>query len=232
MASRITDVLRGTLYLLASFPLGVAYFVFVVAGVSLGGSLLILVVGVFVLAGTASVARRLAVADARFAAWLFDTPAPSLYLRPAHGGLFETSLVELTSLASYRALAYLLARFVVGVGGFVVVVTWLTLSGSLLATPLLYDDPDVTVTIAFYTVETLPVALVLAGIGVVVAMVGAVVVAAIGRAAARGSTLLLTFPDSVETRSDADSTTGPESASDEGIDGDEGAVTDGERQRE
>lgn len=224
MASRLTDVLRGTLYLLASFPLGVAYFALVVAGVALGVSLLIVVVGVFVLAGTAALARRLAVADAAFATWLFDTPEPTLDVRDAHGDYFETALVELTALASYRALAYLLARFVVGVGGFVVVVTWLALSGSLLATPLLYDDPEWSVTIGTYTVETLSVALALGAVGVVVAVLGALVVSAIGRAAARGSALLLTFPDGGRA-SDAST-----ADSGEAVDGDEGAVTDGERE--
>lgn len=222
MPSRIADAARGTLYLLVSFPLGTVYFVLVVAGVSIGVTLLVFVVGVFVLAGTASLARRVAAADAAFAAWLFDTPAPALDGRRKHGDLLETALGELTAPASYRALAYLLSRFVVGIGGFVVVVTWLALAGTLLATPLLYDDPEFTVTVGFHTVETLPVALALAAVGLVVAVLGGVVVAAIGRAAARGSALLLTFPGS----SDRDSAADQGSDSGEGVDGDEGAVTD------
>lgn len=228
MASRIVDVLRGTIYLLASFPLGVAYFVFLVAGVALGVSLLVVVVGVFVLGGTAALSRRLAVADAAFAAWLFDTPSPTLGVKSAHGDYFETALVELTSLASYRALAYLLARFVVGVGGFVVVVTWLALAGSLLATPLLYDEPSWTVTVGPYVVETLPVALALGAVGAAVAVLGALVVSAIGRAAARGSTLLLTFPDGGADSEPQENG----SASEEAVYGDEGAVTEGEREGE
>jgi hypothetical protein len=228
MASRIADLLRGTLYLLASFPLGVAYFVFVVAGVSIGLSLLVVVVGVFVLAGTTALARRLAVADAAFATWLFDTPEPTLDVRGVHGDYFETALVELTSLASYRALAYLLARFVVGVGGFVVVVTWLALAASLLATPLLYDEPRWTVTVGPYVVETLPVALALGAVGAAVAALGALVVSAIGRAAARGSTLLLTFPDGGADSEPQEN----RPASEEAVHGDEGAVTDGEREGE
>jgi hypothetical protein len=205
MVNRIADAVRGTVYLLASFPLGLAYFVLVVAGVTVGFSLLLLVVGVFVLAGTASLARRVAVADAALGAWLFDTPVPALNVRDAHGDSIEAALVDLTSLASYRALAYLLVRFVVGVGGFVVVVTWLALAGGLLATPLLYDDPAYTITVGFHTVETLPVALAVGAAGVVVALLGGLVVAAIGRAAARGSALLLAFPDTPE-ESDAELT--------------------------
>jgi hypothetical protein len=228
MPSRIADAVRGTVYLLVSFPLGVAYFVFVVAGVTVGVSLLLLVVGVFVLSGTASLARRVAVADAELGAWLFDTPVPSLDVRDAHGDSVEAALVDLTSLASYRALAYLLVRFVVGVGGFVVVVTWLALAGALLATPLLYDDPDYTVTVVFHTVETLPVALAVGAAGVAVALLGGLVVAAIGRAAARGSAMLLAFPDSTGQFDTAE----PADGSDQPVDGDEGAVTDGERERE
>lgn len=238
MASRIGDVPRATFYLLASFPLGVASLALVVAGASLGVSLLILVVGVFVLAGTASIARRVAVADARFTAWLFDTPVPALEVREPHGGLFDTSIAELTSLASYRAVAYLLARFLVGVGGFVVVVTWLALAGSLLATPVVYDDPGVTVSLFGGTpVETMDVALALGVLGVVVAVVGAVVVASIGRAAARTTTFVLTFggeADEPEETAAADEAGETEASaeSEDGVDAEEGGVADAERERE
>lgn len=239
MASRIGDVPRATLYLLASFPLGVAYVVFLAAGASIGTGLLLLVVGVFVLAGTASIARRVAVADAAFTAWLFGTPVPALAVREPRDGLFDTSMAELTSLSSYRAVAYLLARFFVGVGGFVVVVTWLALAGSLLAMPVVYDDPGVTVTIFdVVDVETLPVALALGLVGVVVAVVGAVVVAAIGRSAARTTTFVLTFGGAAGDDAAAGDVAGEGGGADaarqshDGGDAEEGGVADAEGEPE
>jgi len=192
MALRPLDVLRSPAYLLASFPLGVAYFAFVVGAASAGVSLLVFAVGVFVLAGGVAVARRLAVADARLAARLYDTPVPDLASPAVDGGLLATASAELRCPDSYRATGYLLARFAVGVAGFAAVVTWLATAVALLATPLVYDRPDVSVGVAgAWTVDTLPMALGAACVGLAVAVAGAVAVAAAGRAAAVASVRLL-----------------------------------------
>ncbi|SEW17556.1 sensor domain-containing protein [Halobacterium jilantaiense] len=192
MALRPLDVLRSPAYLLASFPLGVAYFAFVVGAASAGVSLLVFVVGVFVLAGGVAVARRLAVADARLAARLYDTPVPDLASPCVDGGLLATARAELLCPDSYRATGYLLTRFAVGVAGFAAVVTWLATAAALLATPLVYDRPDVSVGVAgAWTVDTLPMALGAACVGLAVAVAGAVAVAAAGRAAAVASVRLL-----------------------------------------
>lgn len=196
MAPRLTDVPRSVAYFLVSFPLGVAYLAFLAAAVATGTALLVFVVGVFVLAGVLSVSRRVAIADAGVGARLFGLSTPELASPAGEGTLVEAAFAEFTSPSGYRGVAYLLVRFAVGVAGFVVVVTWLALSAALLGTPLVYDDPDVTVGIAgVWEVETLSVALVVAGVGVVVAVLGGVVVAAAGRVAARGSALVLTFPE-------------------------------------
>lgn len=195
MPSRLADVPRSTAYFLVSFPLGVAYVVFLVAAVATGTALLVVVVGAFVFAGAMAVSRRVALADARFAARLFGLPTPELARPASDGSLVDAAIAEFASPAGYRGATYLLVRFAVGVAGFVVVVTWLALSAALLGTPLYYDDPDVTIGVAgVWEVETLAVALAIAGVGVLVAVLGGVVVAAAGRVAARGSALVLTFP--------------------------------------
>jgi len=192
MHVRPSDVLRSPLYLLASFPLGVAYFTLLAAAASAGVSLLVFVVGAFVLAGGAAVARRVAAADAALVARLYDTPTPELASPSVDGGLLATSLAELRCPDSYRAAGYLLVRSAVGFAGFTAVVTWLTVSGALLAAPLLYDRPGFYVGAAgVWTVDSLPVALAVAALGGVVLVAGAVAVAAAGRAAATASARLL-----------------------------------------
>lgn len=192
MRDRALDALRSSTYLLASLPLGVAYFAFVVGAASAGVSLLVFAVGVFVLAGGVALARRLAVADAALVARLYDTPVPELASPSVDGGLLATAAAELRCPDSYRATGYLLSRFVVGVAGFTAVVTWLATAGVLLATPLLYDRADFYVGVAGgWTVETLPAALGVAAVGAVVAVAGAVAVGAAGRAAAAASVRLL-----------------------------------------
>lgn len=194
------DVVRSTLYLLVSFPLGVVYLALVVSGVTVGVALLLFVVGVVVLAGVAAAARRVAAVDVALGARLFGAPAPALAHPRDSSGVFDAAVAELTTLSGYRAAAYLVVRFVVGVAGFMFVVTWLGVTAALLGTPLYYDDPAVTVgVVGVWEVETLPVALAVAAAGAVVAVLGAAVVAPAGRVAARGATYVLELP-----RPDAD----------------------------
>lgn len=191
----IREVGCSTLYLLVSFPLGIAYFAFVVAGVATGVALLLFVVGVVVFGGVTAVSRRIAVADAVLGQRLFGIPAPTVAEPREANGLVDATIAELTTLSSYRSVAYLLVRFAVGVGGFTFVVTWLAISGALLATPLYYDDPTVSVEVfGLGTVETMNAALAVAGLGVVVAVLGALVVAPAGRVTARGASYLLDMP--------------------------------------
>lgn len=198
--SRFGDVVRSTLYLLLSFPLGTAYLAFVVGGVSAGVSLLLFVVGVAVLATVAAVSRHLAALDAALGARLFGVPAPTLSRPRPSEGLVDATIAELSTASGYRAVLYLLVRFVVGVAGFTYVVTWMALAAALLGTPLYYDRPGTTVGLAgVWEVETLPAAVAVAGVGAVVAVLGGLVVASAGRVAARGATYVLELP-----RPDAD----------------------------
>lgn len=178
-----------------SFPLGTAYFVFVAVGVAVGVSLLVFVVGVVVLAAVAAAARRVAAFDAALGARLFDVPAPTLAAPRASDGLFDAVVAELSTPSGYRAVAYLLVRWVVGVAGFTFVVTWLTLAGALLGAPLYYDHSEFTVGVVdVWEVETMPAALAVAVVGAVVAVLGAVVVAPAGRVAARAASYVLELP--------------------------------------
>jgi len=191
----LRDVGRSTLYLLASLPLGTAYFALVVGGAAAGVSLLVFVVGVVVLAATAAAARKVAAFDAALAARLFDLPEPSLRAPQTSGGILSTALAELRSPSGYRAAAYLLARFGVGLVGFTAVVGWLALSVGLLGAPLYYDQPGVTVGVTgVWEASTLERALVASGAGALVAVLGAVLVAPAGRAAARVSAYVLDSP--------------------------------------
>ncbi|MXR22312.1 sensor domain-containing protein, partial [Halobacterium bonnevillei] len=159
------DVARSTLYLLVSFPLGVVYLALVVSGVIVGVPLLLFAVGVVVLAGVAAVARRVAVLDAGLGARLFDVPAPVLAEPRASTGVFDAAFAELAALSGYRAVAYLLVRFGIGVVGFTFVVTWLGAAAALVATPLYYDDPAITVgVVGVWEVETLAAAVAVAGV--------------------------------------------------------------------
>jgi hypothetical protein len=198
--SRFGDAARSTVYLLVSFPLGVAYVAVVAAGVAVGLSLLLFVVGVVVLAGVAAVSRRLASFDAAIGARLFDAPAPTLASPRSASGLLDAAVAELSTPSGYRAAAYLVVRFAVGVAGFTFVATWLTLAAALLGAPLYYDSAAVTLgVVGVWEVQTLSGALAAAAAGVLVAVLGGLVVSSAGRVAAHGATYVLALP-----RPDAD----------------------------
>jgi signal transduction histidine kinase len=71
---------RHVLYLLLAFPLGVVYFVVLVAGVSVGGGLAVVVVGLFVLGATVMATRVMAGVERWLACRLLGVTIP----RPAH----------------------------------------------------------------------------------------------------------------------------------------------------
>lgn len=176
-------------YLLASFAVGLAYFVFLVTGLAVGVSLLVLLVGVFVLAGTLALSRYVAVFDARVTARLFDLAPPSLAAPESSGGLLEATLAEFRHPADYRAVLYLCVRAATGFVGFVVVVTWLAVSLSMALAPVLYANW--TYTVAGYAVTTLPAALAVLVGGVAVFLVGGYVLATVVPVLVRGSVSLL-----------------------------------------
>lgn len=163
-------------YLLLAFPLGVAYFVVVVVGLSLGAGLLVVWVGLPVLLGTVGLAVALAGVEARLARWLLgrDVPDPAALaafdresvVDPEGGHLAAVRrlLVEPTT---WTSLGVALAKFVYGQVALVVVVTAVAVDVALLAAPLAYDDPATTYRLAGHVVDTLPEAVALAGVGVV-----------------------------------------------------------------
>lgn len=102
-------------YLLAHFPLGVAYFVTFVAGLSIGLSLAPLVVGVPILVGVLALAGYVGVLEAHL---LRGLRGSSVSYDPADLGdqpLSTYAKSVVTNPRNYLLVAYALATFVVGV---------------------------------------------------------------------------------------------------------------------
>jgi len=137
---------KNLLYLWIAFPLGVAYFVGVVTGFSVSASLVIVLVGVpmfllcllFVVV-TGSVERVL---TSRLLA--VDIPKPSHdYLQ--EGSVLDRVVGLVTDTTTWTALIYLLSKFAFGIASFVLVVTSFVTSAVLIATPTYYYRPEVNV---------------------------------------------------------------------------------------
>ncbi len=127
-------------YLLLAFPLGIAYFVFVVTGVSLGIGLSIILVGIPLLAAVVVASLALAGFDRWLTAALLD-----IDIEPRTSPDGDTHAKQIRSLATHRktwtSVLYLPVKFALGVVSFVLVVTGLSTAIAMLTVPLYYDQP-------------------------------------------------------------------------------------------
>jgi len=154
-------------YLLLAFPLGIAYFVIMITGLSLGVGLLIVWIGLFVLAalfaglwGIAALERQLAIH------LLGEEIAPMSPPEIPEGGLWERVKAHFSNPVTWKSSLYLLLKFPVGIATFVVVVTALAISGGLLFAPFSYHSNDMT--IFFWHIDTFFEAVFATGLGVIV----------------------------------------------------------------
>jgi len=125
------------LYLLLSLPLGVVYFAFLVAGLSSGLGTVIIVIGLFILLFTLSAARLLASWERRLTAYMLgaDLP-PARSIRPAWGKpLFSLKKVAADGY-TWKGVCFLLLKMPLGIISFVLAVTMISLTLSLLLAPL------------------------------------------------------------------------------------------------
>ncbi len=126
-------------YLLLSFPLGTLYFIILTTGISLGlGTVVLWGLGLFVLFGMMVLARNLAKFEAAMASRLSDASIEFHYPTPSRNGFWRRLLAVFESGSSWRALAFLLIKFPLGLFSFTMVVTLLSVSVSLILAPIFY----------------------------------------------------------------------------------------------
>ncbi len=120
-------------YLALAFPLGLAYFVFLVTGISVGVGLVVVWVGVPILFGMLLSWRALGgferLLQRRLLGVEIDEPLTSLR---GEGSLWQRTKLLLTDAVTWRTLLWLFVRFPAGIFVFVVLVTFLATSGALI----------------------------------------------------------------------------------------------------
>ncbi len=110
---------RGNTYLLVSFPVGIASFVFLVTGISVGAGLAIVWVGLPILAATLVGSRWMARFERRRAAITLGEPIPSTYLTPHRRGLLGWLHTAIRDSATWKDLLWLLILLpALGLAGF------------------------------------------------------------------------------------------------------------------
>jgi len=125
------------LHNLLGLPLGIAYFVWFATGLSLGAGLAITLIGVPILTLVLASVRPLLAAERGMANALLGAEIPGAPLTPGGDGLVARFKAYWTDSASWRGIAYLLARFPVGLATFTVALTAFTAAACLIAAPLL-----------------------------------------------------------------------------------------------
>jgi hypothetical protein len=195
---------RHLLYLLLAFPLGLVYFIGFVTGTAVGLGLLVTWVGLPVLLFTlaaasaaagieAQLARRLVGVDAAVPAFLREFDVDDGLTLPGDG--FVDAVRRLvTTPSTWTAVVLLMYKFVFGIVAVVAVTAVGSISAALLAAPFVYDAPAGIVAgaagagqyrIGSWTVGSLPEALAVAGVGVLLLIVGANLLSGLARVHAR-----------------------------------------------
>jgi hypothetical protein len=158
-------------YLLLAFPLGLAYFLGLTVGGSVGLGLAVTWVGIPILLGTLLATTAVAGVEAKLTTVLLDRevsvpPAFRGEFRRADEGYLDALRRFLAEPTTWTSVALVFVRFVFGIVAFTATVTAGATVVALLAAPITYDDPNVSYAIAEYAVDTFPEAIGVACLGV------------------------------------------------------------------
>jgi hypothetical protein len=169
----------NNLYLFLAFPLGLFYFVFLVSGLAISISLIIVWVGLLFLLVVFAAWYGLAAFERQMAIWLLREEIPPMMREDlSQMTLRQKFTTVLRSPVTWKGLAYLLGKFPLGLVSFVLQVTLFSVSISLMAAPLYYRYTAARANLIltsepFYTwtIDTLPEAVAAFFIGALLALV-------------------------------------------------------------
>ncbi|MFC7095939.1 sensor domain-containing protein [Halobaculum marinum] len=129
------------LYLSLAVPLGFAYFLLLAIGVPLGLGLVFVVIGIPVLALLVAVSLGLADVERRLTSALLGVDIEHRRPASPDESWRERLTEVVTDRGTWTALVYLPSKFLLGLASFTVITSTLTTGVSLLLVPLYYDQP-------------------------------------------------------------------------------------------
>jgi Putative sensor len=171
---------------LLGLPLGIVYFTWLVTGISLGLGLAITVIGIPLLTFVLATVRPLLAGERALSNALLGTQIPPAPLAPQGEGWFGQLKAYWTDSATWRGIAYLLARFPVGTATFTVAVAAYGTALYLIAAPIV--APFDAIELGIWEPDTVPEGLALVPLGATLLLVSAWIseaMAAMSRALAR-----------------------------------------------
>ena len=128
---------KNLLYLLLAFPLGMAYYIILMVGFTVGLGLSVLVVGLGILLATVIGLRYLASFERGLANTLLGTKIHKPDdVEKASEGIVGTAKAYLQASSTWRGLGFIVLKFPIGVLSFVLLVTFLGTAVELLLIPL------------------------------------------------------------------------------------------------
>lgn len=127
---------RNVLYLLTAFPLGLVYFILTIVGISLGAGLAVLGVGLAILFATVVGVRAMAAFERTLANALLGTDLRAPDDVETGNGLLDTAKNYLLAESTLQAFGFVFAKFALGIGSFVALVTVLGTAVELLLLPV------------------------------------------------------------------------------------------------
>jgi hypothetical protein len=128
----------NVLYLLLAFPLGIAYFVFLVTGLSLGAGLLIIIVGFPILFVVLLACRGFGALERLMARFMLGVNIPTPSALPGSHGFWPKFKAVFGNANTWKSFAYLMLKFPFGIVSFVLLVTGFATSIALILAPLTY----------------------------------------------------------------------------------------------
>lgn len=162
------------LYLLLAFPLGTAYFVFLVTGLSLGFGLIITLLGIPILITVLAASWGLCSFERVITNAMLgeEIPKPASPLLPE--GWWPRFKAHMSNRLTWTGVIYLLIKFPLGVATFSIAVTLISTTLGLLCAPLYYSFVNLEIerftvggtTYGGWNIDTLPEALLMTLIGI------------------------------------------------------------------
>lgn len=163
------------LYLALAFPLGLAYFVFLVTGISLGLGLTIIWIGLPILAAVFLGSFGLSLFERQLAIRLLGADVPPMNSdAPPPATFWPRVKAFLANPATWKGMGYLAIKFPLGLATFVLFVTLSSLSLSFLLAPLYYGwlpGPVFDIGVYSWSIETLGDALICSALGAVLSLI-------------------------------------------------------------
>jgi Putative sensor len=129
------------LYLMLAFPLGLAYFIFLIVGLTVGFSLTLIWIGLPILALVFAGSWAFAAFEREAAILLLGAEVPPMLPPPSpvERTAWQRAGDFFSNPVTWKGMGFLLLKFPLGIVSFVSLVATLAISGSLLLAPLLWQ---------------------------------------------------------------------------------------------